>query len=125
MRVVVSTSSSTPIYEQIKDQVRSSILSGETQAGQALPSLRQLAADLRVSIITVTRAYNDLAAEGLVKSEHGRGFVVLVVDPEIARAALQERVDDVLRELRIAARHAGLSTSDIHHRLDETWRNDD
>ncbi|VXB86227.1 GntR family transcriptional regulator [Citricoccus sp. K5] len=125
MRVVVSTSSSTPIYEQIKGQVRSSILSGEVQAGQALPSLRQLAADLRVSIITVTRAYNDLAAEGLVKSEHGRGFVVLEVEPGIARAALQERVDDVLRELRIAARHARLSKTDIHHRLDETWRNDD
>lgn len=125
MRVVVSTASSTPIYEQIKTQVRSSILSGETRAGQTLPSLRQLAADLRVSVITITRAYNDLAAEGLVHSEHGRGFVVLEVEPGIASAALEARVDDSLREVRAAALHARLTLTDIHHRLDEIWSEDD
>ncbi|MGM1018756.1 MAG: GntR family transcriptional regulator [Actinomycetota bacterium] len=125
MRVVVSTASSTPIYEQIKTQVRSSILSGETRAGQTLPSLRQLAADLRVSVITITRAYNDLAAEGLVHSEHGRGFVVLEVEPGIASAALEARVDDSLREVRAAALHARLTLTDIHHRLDEIWSRDD
>ncbi|RUR01833.1 GntR family transcriptional regulator [Labedella endophytica] len=125
MSVVVSTSSSTPIYEQISSQLRSTILSGEIAAGQSLPSLRQLAADLRVSIITVTRAYNDLAAEGLVKSEHGRGFVVLEVDPETARASLNDRVDAILTELRSAAIHARLSAGDVHHRLDQIWREDD
>lgn len=125
MRVVVSAASSTPIYEQIKTQVRSSILSGETRAGQTLPSLRQLAADLRVSVITITRAYNDLAAEGLVHSEHGRGFVVLEVEPGIASAALEARVDDALREVRAAALHARLPLTDIHHRLDEIWSRDD
>jgi GntR family transcriptional regulator len=125
MRVVVSTASSTPIYEQIKVQVRSSILSGEMQPGQTLPSLRQLAADLRVSVITVTRAYNDLAAEGLVHSEHGRGFVVLAIEPGIATAALAARVDDALREVRDAAVRARLSVTDIHHRLDEIWSSDD
>ncbi|MGL3150760.1 GntR family transcriptional regulator [Microbacterium sp. A82] len=125
MRVVVSTASATPIYEQIRRQVRSSILSGEVQPGQTLPSLRQLAADLRVSVITVTRAYNDLAAEGLVHSEHGRGFVVLEVEPGIATAALRVRVDDALREVVIAARQARLSLTDIHNHLDEIWRKDD
>ncbi|WP_194114240.1 GntR family transcriptional regulator [Cryobacterium lactosi] len=125
MRLVVSTSSTTPIYEQIKVQVRSAILSGDVQPGQTLPSLRQLAADLRVSVITITRAYNDLAAEGLVHSEHGRGFVVLEVEPDVAAAALQTRVDEVLRELRGAARHARLSLTDMHTLLDETWSKDD
>ncbi|HCS60967.1 MAG TPA: GntR family transcriptional regulator [Microbacterium sp.] len=125
MRVVVSTASATPIYEQIRRQVRSSILSGEVQPGQTLPSLRQLAADLRVSVITVTRAYNDLVAEGLVHSEHGRGFVVLDVEPGIASAALRARVDDTLREVVIAARQARLSLTDIHNHLDETWSKDD
>lgn len=125
MRVVVSTSSATPIYEQIKSQVRSSILSGEVMPGQTLPSLRQLAADLRVSVITVTRAYNDLAAEGLVHSEHGRGFVVREVERGLATAALQARVDDALREARDAARHARLPLTDIHERIDQIWSEDD
>jgi GntR family transcriptional regulator len=125
MRVVVSTASATPIYEQIKGQVRSSILSGEIAPGQTLPSLRQLAADLRVSVITVTRAYNDLAAERLVRSEHGRGFVVLPVEPGLASASLRARVDDALREVASTARHARLSLTDTHNRLDEIWSEDD
>ncbi|WP_221586008.1 GntR family transcriptional regulator [Microbacterium sp. G2-8] len=125
MRVVVSTGSATPIYEQIKRQARSAILSGEVLPGQTLPSLRQLAADLRVSVITVTRAYNDLVAECLVERRHGHGFVVLAVEPGVASAALRERVDDALRDLRRAARHAQLSLTDTHHRLDEIWSEDD
>ncbi len=122
MRLVISTDSASPIYQQIKTQVRSAILSGEAQAGSTLPSLRQLAADLRVSVITVTRAYNDLVAEGLVRNEHGRGFVVLEVDASTASSALEAQVESALQALRTAARHAGLSADDIHRRIDETWR---
>lgn len=125
MRVVVSTASATPIYEQIKRQVRSSILSGAVQPGQTLPSLRQLAADLRVSVITVTRAYNDLAAEGLVHSEHGRGFVVMEIEPGLASTALRARVDDALREVRSAAQHARLNLTDTQNRLNEIWSEND
>ncbi|UFU06303.1 GntR family transcriptional regulator [Ruania halotolerans] len=125
MQIVVSTSSSTPIYEQIKRQVRASILSGETGVGELLPSLRHLAADLRVSTITITRAYNDLAAEGLVQGEHGRGFVVLAVDAQVASTALEARVDEALGELVSAARRAQLSKSDVQRRLDESWSRHD
>jgi GntR family transcriptional regulator len=125
MRIVIATSSPTPIYEQIRAQARSSILSGEIPAGQTLPSLRHLAADLRVSIITVTRAYNDLVAEGLVRNEHGRGFVVLDLDAAAAATALLDRVDEVLHDLVVAARHARMSTSEIHDRLDRIWSIDD
>ncbi|MBG6237812.1 GntR family transcriptional regulator [Mycetocola sp. CAN_C7] len=122
MRIVVSSDSSSPIYQQIKVQARSSILSGETPVGSTLPSLRQLAAELRVSVITVTRAYNDLVAEGLVLNEHGRGFVVREIDADIASAALLESVDEALLALHTAARHARLTIADVHHRIDETWR---
>lgn len=124
MRVVISTSAPVPIYEQIKTQARSSILSGEVQTGSTLPSLRQLAADLRVSVITVTRAYNDLVAEGLIRNEHGRGFVVRDIDPGVATGALTKRVDEALRELRVAARHAHIDINEIHRRLDEAWRSE-
>lgn len=125
MRLVVSTDSTTPIYEQIKVQVSAAILAGEARAGTTLPSLRQLAADLRVSVITVTRAYNELVAAGLVRNEHGRGFVVLEIDPQTASAALRARVDDALRELHAAARHARLDSTDIHQLIDEIWRTHD
>lgn len=122
MRVVLSTGSASPIYEQIKVQARSAILAGTVPAGSSLPSLRQLAADLRVSIVTVTRAYNDLVAEGLVRNEHGRGFVVLAVDPDVARAALDTTVAELLTRLVAAAHDAGRSADELHRRLDEHWR---
>lgn len=125
MLITISTSASTPIYEQIKIQARSAILSGEVATGSTLPSLRQLAADLRVSVITVTRAYNDLVAEGLVRNEHGRGFVVRDIDPSVANEGLAKRVDAALVELRVAAHHAHIDIDELHRRLDEAWRNDD
>lgn len=124
MRPVISTSSPVPIYEQIKTQVRSAILAGNAPAGSTLPSLRQLAADLRVSIITVTRAYNDLVAEDLVRNEHGRGFVVRDIDPAIATGQLAKRLDEAVRELLVAARHARIDIDEIHRRLDQAWRNE-
>ncbi|WP_413320288.1 GntR family transcriptional regulator [Agrococcus sp. 1P02AA] len=121
MRIVLSTSASTPIYQQIKEQVRAAILSGLAAPGDTLPSLRQLAADLRISVISVTRAYNDLVAEGLVRNEHGRGFVVLEVDQTAARAALAARVDEALRALATAARNAHMTKEEIHDRFDAIW----
>jgi GntR family transcriptional regulator len=125
MRILISTTSTTPIYAQIIVQVRAAILSGEVAAGDTLPSLRQLSADLRVSVITVTRAYNDLVAEGLVQNQHGRGFVVLDVDADAASAALAERLDDALGEAVSAAKRARIGLDALHHRLDEMWRTDD
>ncbi|MFJ2544808.1 GntR family transcriptional regulator [Microbacterium sp. NPDC087589] len=122
MRVVISSSTTVPIYEQIKTQVRSAILSGDVPTGSTLPSLRQLAADLRVSVITVTRAYNDMVAEGLVRNEHGRGFVVRDIDPAVAAGGLEKRVEAALTELRVAARHARIDIDEVHRRLDEVWR---
>lgn len=125
MKVVVSTTSSTPIYVQLKTQIRASILSGEAPEASLLPSLRQLAADLRISTITVTRAYNDLAAEGLVRGEHGRGFVVQPIDPATATIALEARVTDAIREVVAAARLARIEAPDVHRLLDEMWSYDD
>ena len=66
MKLIISSVSGEPIYEQIKNQIRSAIMSGELMAGEALPSLRKLAKELRVSVLTVTRAYNELADEGFL-----------------------------------------------------------
>ena len=69
MKLIISSVSGEPIYEQIKTQIRSAVLGGELKAGEALPSLRKLAKELRISVLTVTRAYNELADEGVVPEQ--------------------------------------------------------
>lgn len=121
MQILLSTSSGVPMYEQIKVQIRSAIYSGDLPVGDRLPSLRQLAADLRVSLMTVTRAYNDLVAERVVVNEHGRGFVVVAVDPDQARDALRHRLDAAVADVIGAARDARLSRTELDTLLDEKW----
>lgn len=121
MEIILSSSSGVPMYEQIKTQVRSAIYGGDLKVGEQLPSLRQLAADLRVSLMTVTRAYNDLVAERVVISEHGRGFVVVAVDADSARAALGSRLESAVTELAAAARGARITRKELDILLDEKW----
>jgi GntR family transcriptional regulator len=109
------------MYEQIKTQVRNAVHAGELAEGALLPSLRQLALELRVSVITITRAYNDLVAEGLVRNEHGRGFVVREVDADLAGTALAGRVESATNELVQAARAAHMSINDIRKKVEDAW----
>ena len=104
MKLIISSVSGEPIYEQIKNQIRSAIMSGELTAGEALPSLRKLAKELRVSVLTVTRAYNELADEGLMK--------------ERAR----ERIMDKLREVSIEAKAADISLLDLLGMFEKAYR---
>lgn len=121
MRLLLSSDSSVPMYEQLKTQIRNAINGGDLAAGELLPSLRQLAAQLRVSVITVTRAYNDLVAEGLVRNEHGRGFVVLPIDAARARDALDARLDAAAEELVAAARAARIPLDDVLKKVEDAW----
>lgn len=121
MEIVLSSSSGVPMYEQIKAQVRSAVYEQDLRVGERLPSLRQLAADLRVSIMTVTRAYNDLVAEKIVVNEHGRGFVVAPVDADSARAAMLARLDDAVAEVAAAARGARVTRNELHNLIDQKW----
>jgi GntR family transcriptional regulator len=122
VEIVLSTSSGVPMYEQIKAQIRAAVYSGDLDVGERLPSLRYLAAELRVSLMTVTRAYNDLAAEKVVINEHGRGFIVAAVDPDDARAAIRLRLDTAATELVAAARDARINRAELNDLLTEKWR---
>ena len=92
MKLIISSVSGEPIYEQIKNQTRSAIMSGELTAGEALPSLRKLAKELRVSVLTVTRAYNELADEGLVENVQGKGTFVMERGNELMKERARERI---------------------------------
>ena len=109
------------MYEQIVDQIRQAIWSGDLPAGTPLPSLRRLARDLEVSLITTTRAYNDLAAAGLIANQAGRGSFVLPQDEAETRERLLARLDAQLDDAVATARLAGLDLSDLHERTARRW----
>ena len=109
------------MYEQIVDQIRQAIWSGDLPAGTPLPSLRRLARDLEVSLITTTRAYNDLAAAGLIANQAGRGSFVLPQDESETRERLLARLDAQLDDAVATARLAGLDLSDLHERTARRW----
>lgn len=121
MQVILSQTSGTPLYEQITEQLRAAILRGELAEGTQLTSLRQLARDLRVSLITTTRAYNDLAASGLIANVPGRGSYVLAVDREAARAEATRALRDQLGRVVGTAVTAGIELAALHLLLDEVW----
>ncbi|PRI12358.1 hypothetical protein B4915_01385 [Leucobacter massiliensis] len=122
LRVLVSQTSGVPLYEQIVEQLRQQILAGELEAGAALPSLRALAAELRVSLITTTRAYNELAAEGLIVNVPARGSFVAELDPDRARQGALNHARDGLRQLVARARPTGLvSLEELTRMLKEEW----
>lgn len=104
MNILISQSSSEPIYSQIVKQVRQAILSGAMPAGTPLPSIRQLAKGLQISVITTKRAYNDLEQEGLIDSVVGKGSFVSGGSQDFLREQqirqLEQKIRDVLEEAR-------------------------
>ncbi|MCW5953916.1 MAG: GntR family transcriptional regulator [Propionibacteriaceae bacterium] len=118
MRLIVSNASPLPIYEQIVQQVKQAILAGEITEGDPLPSIRQLARDLRVSVITTTRAYNDLVRDGFIVSVPGKGAFVRAVNAELIREQALVEIETTLTDVAIRARIAGLTRGDLTTMLD-------
>lgn len=118
IKLIISNMSGIPIYEQIKQQVKAAILSGELQAEETLPSLRTLAKDLKISVLTVTKAYTELEQEGFVKNVQGKGCFVLGSGSELMKEQLICKVENSLTEAIKAAKIANLSNKELHHLLD-------
>ncbi|MBB6633030.1 GntR family transcriptional regulator [Cohnella thailandensis] len=104
MQIILSNSSPEPIYGQIVRQIRDSIIGGELAPGQSLPSIRQLAKDLQISVITTKRAYEELEKEGLIDSVMGKGSYVSGASPEFLKEQrlrlLEGKIAEVLQESR-------------------------
>lgn len=97
MNLIISNSSGKPIYEQITAQIKNSILNGELQEGEALPSMRALAKDLRISVITTKRAYEDLERDGFVVTVAGKGCFVAPKNLELMREEQRKKVEEALQ----------------------------
>ena len=117
LSVVLSNTAGVPIYEQIAQQVRDAILTGQVAADEMLPSIRALARDLRVSVITTTRAYSDLVAEGFLANVPGKGYFVLPRDSELVREQVLREVEEHLDRAVERARLAQLSDEELHTML--------
>lgn len=122
MKLIISSVSGEPIYEQIKNQIRAAILSGELQPGEALPSLRKLAKELRISVLTVTRAYNELADEGLVENMQGKGTFVMRRSSELMKQRARERIMQVFKQTCAAAKAADIELIDLLGMFEQAYK---
>lgn len=113
-----------PLHSQISRQVRARILAGELEDGESLPSIRKLAKDVRVSVITVQRAYEDLDREGLIQARRGKGFFVTAMSDSRKESLARRRYRDALRPVVGEARAEGLDDPQLeeifHSVLDDT-----
>ena len=109
----ISQTSGIPIYKQISDAFRADILAGKYKQGEFLPSIRDLARDLRISVITTMKAYEQLEAEGLVTASQGKGFYVNAQDSEMLREQHLRKVEASLTDAIAAAKIAGMSNAEL------------
>ena len=111
--MVLLQNSGVPIYQQIAEQLKEDILAGKLKEGEYLPSIRGLAKDLKISVITTMKAYELLAEEGLVTAMQGKGFYVNAQDSEMLMEQHLRRVEDALSEAITAAKIAGLTNQEL------------
>lgn len=113
MEIILSNVDGTPIYEQIVRQIKAAIVAGALREGDALPSMRLLAKELRISVITTKRAYEELEREGFIISQTGRGSFVAPVSTEVMREEQLRRVEGHLSEAITAARLGGVGQEEF------------
>lgn len=117
MRVIIRNSSGIPIYEQIKEQIKEAILSNEIHEGDTLPSIRQLASDLKISVVTTTRAYSELEQEGFIYTVQGKGCFVAPMDSSFIQEQLLCKIEAGFNSAINAARIARMP----HQKLRELF----
>ena len=118
MNIHIKNSSDDPIYLQIKNQIQFAILNGELGADEPLPSIRVLAKELRVSVITTKRAYDELEKDGFIHSVQGKGSFVAPQNQELVRESLLRKIEDNLTAVLGYAKILGLSREDLISMLD-------
>lgn len=109
----ISQNSGIPIYQQIADSFKSDILAGKFREGDYMPSIRELAKDLKISVITTMKAYEILSSEGLITAVQGKGYMVNAQDSEMLREQHLRKVEEALGQAISSAKIAGLSDSEL------------
>ncbi len=117
MKIIISNDSGLPIYEQIKNQIKAQIVVGELKADEDLPGMRTLASDLKVSVITTKRAYNDLEQEGYIYSMPGKGSFVKKLNEEVVRENALSEIEKYFTDAMTVAKAAGIDIEELQEIL--------
>lgn len=118
MNINISNTNGEPIYLQIANQVKAMILEGKLKEGEALPSMRNLALELRISFMTTKRAYEELERDGFIESYTGRGSFVKAQNLELLREEQIKQIEALLSEALDKAQKCGISADELHELLD-------
>ncbi len=118
MDIIISNSSSKPIYEQITSQVKNMILTGQLKEGAPLPSMRLLAKELRISVITTKRAYEDLERDGFIETVVGKGSFVAKKNTQFVREEILKLAQEHIKEAVDAAKSGGITAGELHEMVD-------
>lgn len=122
MKIVIKTQGTLAIYEQIVNQLKNAIVTGELKAGEALPSIRALASELEISVITTKRAYEELEKEGLIRSIVGKGFYVCEYNTDYLKEKQLMMLEKRLSEILTDCKRAGLTQEDIMEMTEALWK---
>lgn len=117
MNIIISNNNDIPIYEQIERQIKDAILSGRLKEGEALPSMRLLAKELRISIITTKRAYEDLERDGLIESFTGKGSFVKQINRDRVKETIACEIEELFTAAIVKAKLAGIGTNQLMEQL--------
>ncbi|WP_226035818.1 GntR family transcriptional regulator [Aquibacillus saliphilus] len=124
MNILISTSSKVPLFIQIKEQIKQQVYQGELKEGDALPSMRVLAKQLKVSVITTKRAYEDLEMEGFLISSVGKGTFVRGQQPHVLKEWKIRELETELENVVLEAKRIGLTKNELIERLDIFYEGD-
>lgn len=124
MKVIISNNSDISLYQQIKDQIKDAIFKEELKAGDPLPSIRSFATDVKVSVLTIRRVYEELEQEGFVTSQVGIGTFVATGNLEILRDSKRRYVEDKMQDMIKAAKALNISKEELNAMMDILYEED-
>ncbi len=113
MDIIISNNSNQPIFEQIKQAIKKAIASDELKENEMLPSIRNLAQDLRISVMTVKRAYDELEQEGFIKTIHGKGSLVATKNIELLREEQMKEIEKYIDKIVLISKSSNISKEEI------------
>jgi len=117
MKIIISNSSPDPIYDQVRSQIKSQIIAGDLKEGEALPSIRRLAKELQISVITTKRAYDELEKEGFIDTVGGKGCFVAMQNKELLKEKRMKTIEEKMSDMVKEARKLGIRQKELEEML--------
>ena len=117
MKIIISNASSKPIYQQVGQQIKAQIIAGDLQEGDGLPSIRKLAKELHISVITTKRTYEELEKEGFIDVVGGKGTFVAIQNKELLREKRMKSIEDMMADTVTEALKLGITFAELQEML--------